>query len=97
MAWPTGGKRTDPALWILNPDLAIRFFLKCPFFTLLLFPLVITILPHCHFFLLHNDERTVTLLFLRHDHLLLTITNFLPFASFLLLLTLDRLQRWRRR
>jgi hypothetical protein len=27
---------------------------------------------------------------------LLTITNFLPFALFLFLLTLDRLQRWRR-
>jgi hypothetical protein len=40
-----------------------------------------------------TNERTVTLLFSRHAHLLLTITNFLPFASFLFLLTLDRLQR----
>jgi hypothetical protein len=44
-----------------------------------------------------TNERTVTLLFSRHAHLLLTITNFLPFASLLLLLTLDRLRRWRRR
>jgi hypothetical protein len=43
-----------------------------------------------------TNERTVTLPFSRHVHLLLTITNFLPFASLLFLLTLDRLQRWRR-
>jgi hypothetical protein len=40
-----------------------------------------------------TNERTVTLLFSRHAHLLLTITNFMPFASVLILLTLDRLRR----
>jgi hypothetical protein len=40
-----------------------------------------------------TNERTVTYLFSRPVHLLLTITNFLPFASFLFLLTLDRLRR----
>jgi hypothetical protein len=44
-----------------------------------------------------TSKRTVTLLSLRHVHLLLPITNFLPFASLLFLLTLDRLQRWGRR
>jgi hypothetical protein len=68
---------------------------------LLLLPLVITFLPSLSFSLLLDDkrtneqtnERTVTLLFSRHVHLLLTSTNFLPFASFFFLLTLDRLQR----
>jgi hypothetical protein len=36
-----------------------------------------------------TNERTVTLPFSRRVHLLLTITNFLTFASFLFLLTLD--------
>jgi hypothetical protein len=40
-----------------------------------------------------TNERTVTLPFSRH----VTITNILPFASILFLLTLDRLQQWRRR
>jgi hypothetical protein len=40
-----------------------------------------------------TNERTVTLPFSRHVHLLLTITNFLPFASLLFLLTLDRIRR----
>jgi hypothetical protein len=40
-----------------------------------------------------TNERSVALLFSRHFHLLLTISNFLPFASFLFLLTLDRLRR----
>jgi hypothetical protein len=39
------------------------------------------------------NERTVTLTFSSHVNLLVTIINFLSFASFLLLLTLDRLQR----
>jgi hypothetical protein len=46
----------------------------------------------------HTNERTnVTLPFSHHVHLLLSITNILPFALFLFLLTLERLQRWRRR
>jgi hypothetical protein len=65
--------------------------------------------PRHHFFTSHchslhptttnerTNERMVTPPFPRHVHLLLTIINFLPFASFLLLLTLDRLRRWRRR
>ncbi|SAM09356.1 hypothetical protein [Absidia glauca] len=40
-----------------------------------------------------TNGRTVTLPFSRHVHLLLTITNFMPFASLLFLLTLDRLRR----
>jgi hypothetical protein len=70
---------------------------------LLLLPLVITFLhPHCHSLYStttnertneRTNKRTVTLLFSRRVHLLLTITNFLPFASFLFVLTLDRLQR----
>jgi hypothetical protein len=44
-----------------------------------------------------TNEWTVTLPFSRHVLLLLTITNFLPFASFRLLLTLDQLRRRRRR
>ncbi|SAL98126.1 hypothetical protein [Absidia glauca] len=79
-------------------------FLPWPIILLLL-PLVITFLPPLSFSLLHDvkrtneranertNERTVTLLFLRRVNLLLTITNFLPFASFLFLLTLDRLRR----
>jgi hypothetical protein len=54
--------------------------------------------PHCHFIYFtttheRTNERTVTLPFSRHAHLLHIITNFLPFASLLLLLTLDRLRR----
>jgi hypothetical protein len=33
------------------------FFFSCSLFLLLL-PLVITFLPHCHYFLLHDDKRT---------------------------------------
>jgi hypothetical protein len=40
-----------------------------------------------------TTDRTVTFPFSRHAHLLPTITNFLPFASFLLLLTLVPLRR----
>jgi hypothetical protein len=85
-------------LYILNPDRLLELFFY-PFFILLLLPLVITFLPpHCHslYFTTTNErtkertsERTVTLPFPRHVHLLLTITNFLPFASSLLLLTPD--------
>jgi hypothetical protein len=65
------------------------------------FPSSILFCLHCHsLYSTTSNERTnewtVTLLFSRHAHLLLTITNFLPYASFLFLLTLDPLQRWRR-
>jgi hypothetical protein len=40
-----------------------------------------------------TNDRAVTLSFSRHVHLLLAITNFLSFASFLFLLTLDRPRR----
>jgi hypothetical protein len=40
-----------------------------------------------------TNEQTVNLFFSRRVHLLHTITNFLPFASFLFLLTPDRLRR----
>jgi hypothetical protein len=59
---------------------------------LLLLPLVILFTPR-HQTNERTSERTVNLLFSRHVHLLLTVTNFLPFASFLFLLTLDRLRR----
>jgi hypothetical protein len=65
------------------------------------FPSSLLFCLHCHsLYSTTSNERTneltVTLLFSRHVHLLLTITNFLPFASLLFLLTLDRLRRWRR-
>jgi hypothetical protein len=78
------------------------FFFFCPSLLLLLL-LVITFLPpHCHYF--HStttnkrtnertNERTLTLPVSLHVRLLLTVNNFLPFASFLFLLTLDRLRR----
>jgi hypothetical protein len=88
-----------------KPRLAIRLFfwpvlLFCSFF-----PSSLLSYLHCHSLYSttsnertneQTNERTVTLLFSRHVHLLLTITDFLPFASFLFLLTLDRLRRWRR-
>jgi hypothetical protein len=85
--------------YILNPDLATRT-LFLPFF------IFAPSSPRHHFFaiplpffLLHDDKRTNeqtnerTNGNSRHVHLLLAITNFLPFASFLFLLTLDRLQQ----
>jgi hypothetical protein len=83
-----------------------NYFFVRPLFLLLLPPrhhFFASSLPFSFF--LHDDrrtdgrtneqtnERTVTLPISRHVDLLLTITNFLPFASLLLLLTLDRLQR----
>jgi hypothetical protein len=81
-----------------------NFFYARPSFLLLL-PLVFTFLPPLSFPLLHDVKRTneranerlngnSPLLTSRSSFL--TITNFLPLASFLFLLTLDRLQRWRR-
>jgi hypothetical protein len=89
--------------WISNSDLAtLRTFPARSLFLLLL-PLVITFLhpivilftstPTNERLNEQTNERTVTRPLSRHVHLLLTITNFLPFASFLLLLTVDRLQR----
>jgi hypothetical protein len=80
---------------------------------LLLLLVITFLPPPCHSLLLHDtprrqssnrtsnrtnertNERTVTLPFSRH--LSLTITNFLPLASSLPLLTLNQLRRCRRR
>jgi hypothetical protein len=87
------------------PTQKYKMFSK--FISFLLLPLVITFLPpHCHslYSTTTNErenermnERTVTLPFSRLVHLLVTITNFLPFESFLFLLTPDRLRRWPQR
>jgi hypothetical protein len=73
-------------------DFKPRFVYKELFYArpiiLLLLPLVITFLPPLPFSLLHDvertneqtNERTVTLLFSRHVHLLLTITTFFAFC-----------------
>jgi hypothetical protein len=89
---------------ISTPDLATRFFFLpvlyfCSFFpssSLFNLPIVILFTPRRQTNERTNEQmnkRTVTLLFSHRVHLLLTITNFLPFASFLFLLTLDRLRR----
>jgi hypothetical protein len=65
----------------------------CLFLVLLLLPFVITFcLPIVIIFFFsprqtneRTNERMVNLPFSRHVHLLLIITNFLPFASFLFL------------
>jgi hypothetical protein len=89
------------ALYISSPDPARREeFFFCPNFTFA------PSSPRHYFFTAmsffftplrqtneRTSERTVTLSFSRHVHLLLTITNFSPFASLLFLLTLGRLQR----
>jgi hypothetical protein len=83
-----------------KPRLGYKNFFSPPPFFLLLLPLVITFFLHFVILFIprrqmneQTSERTVTLLFSCHAHLLLTITNFLHFASFLLLLTLDQLRR----
>ncbi|SAM08961.1 hypothetical protein [Absidia glauca] len=90
-----------------KPRLAIRFFflpvlyfapssLRHYFFAsivILLTPLLQTNERTSERLNEQSNDRTVTLLFSRQVHLLLTITNFLPFASFLFLLTLDRLRQ----
>jgi hypothetical protein len=88
-----------------NPRLAIRLLLLPVLLFCSFFPSSLLFCLHCHSLYSttsnertneQTNERTVTLLFSRLVHLLLTFTNFLPFASFLFLLTLDRLRRWRR-
>jgi hypothetical protein len=85
-----------------KPRLAIRLFFLPALLFCSFFPSSLLFCLHCHSLYSttsneraneQTNERTVTLLFSRQVPLLLTITNFLPFASFLFLLTQDRLQR----
>jgi hypothetical protein len=97
------GEQWVPALHISNPDLATSTFFLFVLYFAPSSPHHQFFSTHCHSLFFHDDkrtnermneqtnDRTVTFLFSCHAHLLLTITNFLPFASFLFLLTLDRL------
>jgi hypothetical protein len=93
------------ALYFSNPDSATRTFFSVLFIFAPSSPRHYFFASHCHSLYStttnqrtnertneQTNGRTVTPLFSHHVHLLLAITNFLPFASLLFLLTLDRLQ-----
>jgi hypothetical protein len=91
-----------PCTLHFKPRLPIRLFFLPVLLFCSFFPSSLLFCLHCHSLYSttssertneQTNERTVTLLFSGHVHLLLTITNFLPFALFLFLLTLDRLPR----